>query len=117
MKTAYEMRISDWSSDVCSSDLEGRGIRLGYVVANPRPCDGEPQILIDLLALEQVLKSAGQMLTDSLQIDRGTALRALYDEGVLIAEERKGRMPRYTVQRVKIGREQVGTPVNNEPLG
>src|SRR3546814_4768117 len=27
-KTAYEMRISDWSSDVCSSDLRGavRGI-------------------------------------------------------------------------------------------
>src|SRR3546814_20307858 len=24
-KTAYEMRISDWSSDVCSSDLCGRG--------------------------------------------------------------------------------------------
>src|SRR3546814_7129592 len=22
-KTAYEMRISDWSSDVCSSDLDG----------------------------------------------------------------------------------------------
>src|SRR3546814_3303648 len=33
-KTAYEMRISDWSSDVCSSDLRfgglgrGRGLRL-----------------------------------------------------------------------------------------
>src|SRR3546814_12392742 len=30
--TAYEMRISDWSSDVCSSDLElnpgGQGVRL-----------------------------------------------------------------------------------------
>src|SRR3546814_9698758 len=35
-KTAYEMRISDWSSDVCSSDLDegalddeiaGRGVR------------------------------------------------------------------------------------------
>src|SRR3546814_8888917 len=25
-KTAYEMRISDWSSDVCSSDLDGLGI-------------------------------------------------------------------------------------------
>src|SRR3546814_9576432 len=26
-KTAYEMRISDWSSDVCSSDLlEGTGV-------------------------------------------------------------------------------------------
>src|SRR3546814_9996959 len=24
-KTAYEMRISDWSSDVCSSDLGRRG--------------------------------------------------------------------------------------------
>src|SRR3546814_8184473 len=24
-KTAYEMRISDWSSDVCSSDLEDAG--------------------------------------------------------------------------------------------
>src|SRR3546814_19169866 len=24
-KTAYEMRISDWSSDVCSSDLVGAG--------------------------------------------------------------------------------------------
>src|SRR3546814_1839957 len=23
-KTAYEMRISDWSSDVCSSDLDSR---------------------------------------------------------------------------------------------
>src|SRR3546814_2892801 len=32
-KTAYEMRISDWSSDVCSSDLPGYGIlnaQMGY---------------------------------------------------------------------------------------
>src|SRR3546814_7847990 len=30
-KTAYEMRISDWSSDVCSSDLAlpSKGARLG----------------------------------------------------------------------------------------
>src|SRR3546814_5360543 len=27
-KTAYEMRISDWSSDVCSSDLDGETHRL-----------------------------------------------------------------------------------------
>src|SRR3546814_10808524 len=26
-KTAYEMRISDWSSDVCSSDLEAMKIK------------------------------------------------------------------------------------------
>src|SRR3546814_7572892 len=30
-KTAYEMRISDWSSDVCSSDLwEGRGAMIAF---------------------------------------------------------------------------------------
>src|SRR3546814_8581901 len=28
-KTAYEMRISDWSSDVCSSDLDGLVDALG----------------------------------------------------------------------------------------
>src|SRR3546814_1679111 len=38
-KTAYEMRISDWSSDVCSSDLEEkvppflRGKGSGWVTA------------------------------------------------------------------------------------
>src|SRR3546814_9440229 len=29
-KTAYEMRISDWSSDVCSSDLMTKCIYVGY---------------------------------------------------------------------------------------
>src|SRR3546814_11576872 len=28
-KTAYEMRISDWSSDVCSSDLDGNDLIYG----------------------------------------------------------------------------------------
>src|SRR3546814_9782799 len=28
-KTAYEMRISDWSSDVCSSDLRRKAVRRG----------------------------------------------------------------------------------------
>src|SRR3546814_9839229 len=28
-KTAYEMRISDWSSDVCSSDLLQKDLRTG----------------------------------------------------------------------------------------
>src|SRR3546814_9269751 len=35
-KTAYEMRISDWSSDVCSSDLaEPREHRLADQMAGP----------------------------------------------------------------------------------
>src|SRR3546814_10336091 len=43
-KTAYEMRISDWSSDVCSSDLRdphgpGRGLSgSGYWSASGRVC-------------------------------------------------------------------------------
>src|SRR3546814_7621902 len=46
-KTAYEMRISDWSSDVCSSDLIVDGaagiaaetLDLRDVAAQPFPCD------------------------------------------------------------------------------
>src|SRR3546814_9569813 len=29
-KTAYEMRISDWSSDVCSSDLPEESVEVGF---------------------------------------------------------------------------------------
>src|SRR3546814_10394942 len=29
-KTAYEMRISDWSSDVCSSDLDEKSLVVTY---------------------------------------------------------------------------------------
>src|SRR3546814_10901098 len=46
-KTAYEMRISDWSSDVCSSDLRVRlleqsGVIRGYttIVAGGSPEEG-----------------------------------------------------------------------------
>src|SRR3546814_8603853 len=43
-KTAYELRISDWSSDVCSSDLRrpGSSSRGGGV-------DGVPEFAHDLL--------------------------------------------------------------------
>src|SRR3546814_10376688 len=33
-KTAYEMRISDWSSDVCSSDLLGLEFLVGLALAD-----------------------------------------------------------------------------------
>src|SRR3546814_5781725 len=42
-KTAYEMRISDWSSDVCSSDLHSSGSSPGealpgfYIFHRPGP--------------------------------------------------------------------------------
>src|SRR3546814_4199634 len=51
-KTAYEMRISDWSSDVCSSDLKGFLLNHiisellppredGYLYANADPVTGQ----------------------------------------------------------------------------
>src|SRR3546814_3978710 len=44
-KTAYEMRISDWSSDVCSSDLVGAGGSFWFPpapAANAAPGQGAP---------------------------------------------------------------------------
>src|SRR3546814_17609529 len=35
-KTAYEMRISDWSSDVCSSDLTSTGRRTNEAFRRPK---------------------------------------------------------------------------------
>src|SRR3546814_6391041 len=36
-KTAYEMRISDWSSDVCSSDLQ-TSTKINYNANTPAKC-------------------------------------------------------------------------------
>src|SRR3546814_1632082 len=41
-KTAYEMRISDWSSDVCSSDLCLRALALSLDYARQRKQFGKP---------------------------------------------------------------------------
>src|SRR3546814_6689089 len=40
-KTAYEMRISDWSSDVCSSDLARRVRRHSWRLQGAAPAPGE----------------------------------------------------------------------------
>src|SRR3546814_6101129 len=59
-KTAYEMRISDWSSDVCSSDLldhkkQYRKIRLR----------GQPRKRIFIYVFLQRKDSDGQLCTTS----------------------------------------------------
>src|SRR3546814_10764731 len=44
-KTAYEMRISDWSSDVCSSDLDGRRRQIAPPAILERgACGGDRQV-------------------------------------------------------------------------
>src|SRR3546814_3646826 len=52
-KTAYEMRISDWSSDVCSSDLEGNYLdtltSANFVFATASPTNQAPVLSTPLL--------------------------------------------------------------------
>src|SRR3546814_5174117 len=43
-KTAYEMRISDWSSDVCSSDLAAHQRRMLPRARIGRASEGQPQL-------------------------------------------------------------------------
>src|SRR3546814_9259179 len=47
-KTAYEMRISDWSSDVCSSDLLSVPLyaMIAYPVKSLRPLEGGLKYLV-----------------------------------------------------------------------
>src|SRR3546814_12175214 len=70
-KTAYEMRISDWSSDVCSSDLGGVG---GFYGAK--------------------LAEAGH---DVVLIARGRHLEAIREHGLSIENLSDGRVSRSAV--------------------
>src|SRR3546814_18161501 len=54
-KTAYDMRISDWSSDVCSSDLLARGIEQRVRALNA--------FLHDIYHRQEILR-AGRVPTD-----------------------------------------------------
>src|SRR3546814_5543606 len=58
-KTAYEMRISDWSSDVCSSDLL-LPLRQRHVLDGGRLLDAGV-IDQDVDTLEMVLRRAKQL--------------------------------------------------------
>src|SRR3546814_6050535 len=81
-KTAYEMRISDWSSDVCSSDLYDHHHRLVVVLSDHRECrrvtlaeTGQPfdrpfDVLrpdVPAIGDDQVLAAPGD---DELAVDR-----------------------------------------------
>src|SRR3546814_11296433 len=54
-KTAYEMRISDWSSDVCSSDLHLLETSLGYFI-NPLL-----NVVLAMVVLREHLPVAGRI--------------------------------------------------------
>src|SRR3546814_8446509 len=77
-KTAYEMRISDWSSDVCSSDLmfEAAGI-VGSAIREVARRDGEG-------LKQQGLEPSLSMLLGGQIAGRPHALYMLYYAGNFI---------------------------------
>src|SRR3546814_2936937 len=78
-KTAYEMRISDWSSDVCSSDLA-----VGQHHAQ-RDANGRQQEVLGLEVVQDVAAGGSQRTTHA---DHPAALR--YPEtGQTRSEERR----------------------------
>src|SRR3546814_10916011 len=66
-KPAYGMRISDWSSDLCSSDLSGQAGSTSLSVREPAPAD------IDWIASLQALSQRRQ---DSAQMRQCSCLLA-----------------------------------------
>src|SRR3546814_10574221 len=82
-KTAYEMRISDWSSDVCSSDLHAAEIKPGELV------ESEAKTLLGLgLAPGLGKLRAALFLQDAGQLGFKAAVNLLL--GQADAEEARG---------------------------
>src|SRR3546814_7794694 len=93
-KTAYEMRISDWSSDVCSSDLP-----IGQVVPALLP---RPRVVRHFVARQA--GGARQCLCRVEQIGSGVAV---WDDK--IALRREGRKARPRLDGELIERQMSGT--------
>src|SRR3546814_4169380 len=81
-KTAYEMRISDWSSDVCSSDLDQDHAPVGQhhggddVVADTAVVGARTEMELLVVAEATLQPHAGEL--DRLRI--GEALRQRHRE-------------------------------------
>src|SRR3546814_6653472 len=71
-KTAYEMRISDWSSDVCSSDLSWAGWISEFLIGRP---SGIWKIFVMMMSDGSLLVDSGYTLYEAmLGFVVGTAL-------------------------------------------
>src|SRR3546814_10033229 len=96
-KTAYEMRISDWSSDVCSSDLQPHFLGAGA----QRNVDLEPPLVIG---------SAAQRVVDQLvAVDRRVEHRIsrIADIDIGVADHARADAADVEAAQVEIGRANV----------
>src|SRR3546814_4370232 len=106
-KTAYELRISDWSSDVCSSDLTitegmrafnaeqvavggvalwvshdgslGKGFYRAKAVAKPKASSGEPQPLYSNSLFADLTRIKTQIVQEAVAADPALALDIMLD--------------------------------------
>src|SRR3546814_7307991 len=82
-KTAYEMRISDWSSDVCSSDLDDRR-PAGHIFAASRAAACDHHLRARMADGEAFARlTGGEKLARRCPVQNGVA-----DNGVLLAFQR-----------------------------
>src|SRR3546814_6952696 len=90
-KTAYEMRISDWSSDVCSSDLAGAHGLLGVVGAAPEfgaaAVVADPRHLRLLVAVVVAGAAGGAGVAPGDAIDQGLIVHLHFDDRVQLRSE------------------------------
>ena len=74
------------------SRTDRMGMRLGYVLHDPDLRERGRVLMCDSTQLEAALKAASATQAEQLQIDRTTAMRALYEDGVLIADTSEGKV-------------------------
>src|SRR3546814_6796744 len=81
-KTAYEMRISDWSSDVCSSDLGDLDAYLRYSSGQPRAAGVQPDRIEEVKVIGMRRRIAENMAESKRNIPHFT-----YVEEVDVTEQ------------------------------
>src|SRR3546814_9496622 len=125
-KTAYEMRISDWSADVCSSDLLSGGQQQRVGIARALAMDPkillldeitsalDPELVGEVLSVVQKLAAEGMtmiLVTHEMSFARDVGTRVVFMESGVIACEGPARVlltrpsherPRPSVSRLDI---------------
>src|SRR3546814_7024041 len=91
-KTAYEMRISDWSSDVCSSDLLRTGRRFSFLIGHPWILRNGLRVAVGTQKIADITLAVMGNLVDNETLGAAGRVLRLADRTLAAArsEERRG---------------------------